>query len=87
MKEKNKLKINTIFNIINVILILSVIVINVFKNASNVNFITYNGSFQNYNPIRRLLSGQIQYADFYDYLGFGHAYLGAILSIIFGSLP
>lgn len=48
------------------------------------NFYPINGTFQNYNPVRRLLDGQIPYRDFQDYLGLGHLYLGAVLTALFG---
>jgi hypothetical protein len=48
------------------------------------NFYPINGTFQNYNPVRRLLEGQIPYKDFQDYLGLGHLYLGSIFTKIFG---
>lgn len=50
-----------------------------------VDFFPINGTFQNYNPIRRLLSGQVPYLDFIDYLGLGHLYFGAIFTFIFGN--
>lgn len=48
-------------------------------------FFPINGTFQNYNPVRRLLSGQIPGRDFYDYLGMGHLYIGAIATFFFGN--
>lgn len=48
------------------------------------NFTPMNGTFQNYNPIRRLLAGQIPYKDFQDYLGMGHLYTGAIATYVIG---
>ncbi len=50
----------------------------------NVNFYPINGTFQNFNPVRRLLAGQIPYQDFQDYLGMGHLYLGTIITALFG---
>ena len=47
-------------------------------------FFPINGTFQNYNPVRRLLVGQIPYRDFQDYLGFGHLYLGTAFTVLFG---
>lgn len=47
-------------------------------------FSPINGTFQNFNPIRRLLSRQIPYQDFIDYLGLGHLYLGSLMTFIFG---
>jgi hypothetical protein len=49
-----------------------------------VNFYPINGTFQNFNPVRRLLGGQIPYRDFQDYLGMGHLYIGSISTFLFG---
>ena len=49
-----------------------------------VNFFPVNGTFQNYNPVRRFLAGQIPYRDFQDYLGLGHLYTGSIFTVLFG---
>lgn len=54
-------------------------------NAGNYSdFFPMNGTFQNFNPVRRLLDGQIPYKDFQDYLGMGHLYVGTIFTILFG---
>lgn len=50
----------------------------------HANFFPINGTFQNYNPVRRLFDGQIPYRDFQDYLGLGHLYLGSIFTVLFG---
>lgn len=47
-------------------------------------FVPYNGTFQNYNPVRRFLGGQIPYQDFQDYLGLGHLYFGSFFTFLFG---
>lgn len=47
-------------------------------------FFPINGTFQNYNPVRRLLDGQVPYRDFQDYLGLGHLYFGSIFTALFG---
>lgn len=47
-------------------------------------FFPINGTFQNYNPVRRLLSGQVPYKDFQDYLGIGHLYAGSLMTVVFG---
>lgn len=47
-------------------------------------FYPINGVFQNFNPVRRLLAGQIPYRDFQIYLGFGHLYAGSFLTFLFG---
>lgn len=49
------------------------------------NFYPINGTFQNYNPVRRLLDGQIPYRDFNDYLGMGHLYIGTFVTLLFGA--
>jgi hypothetical protein len=47
------------------------------------NFVTTNGDFQNYNPVRRLLAGQTPYVDFTVYLGAGQLFsTGMILKLI-----
>lgn len=47
-------------------------------------FNAINGTFQNYNVVRRFLSGQIPYKDFYPYLGLGHLVWGSLFTAIFG---
>lgn len=54
------------------------------QSAHSVDFSPINGTFQNYNPIRRLLAGQLPYRDFQDYLGLGHLYLGSLFTWLFG---
>lgn len=49
-----------------------------------VDFIPINGTFQNYNPVRRFLNGQIPYRDFQDYLGLGHLYFGSFFTGLLG---
>ena len=49
-----------------------------------VDFYPMNGTFQNYNPVRRYLAGQVPYRDFQDYLGFGHQIMGSITTVLFG---
>ena len=50
-----------------------------------VDYYPMNGTFQNYNPVRRWLSGQIPFRDFKIYLGLGHLYLGGFFTWIFGN--
>ncbi len=47
-------------------------------------FVPINGDFQNYNPVRRFLNGQIPFKDFGVYLGTGHLLLLSFFQIIFG---
>lgn len=49
------------------------------KRIYTSDFSPINGDFQNYNPYRRLLDGQIPFKDFSVYLGLGHLYLGSFL--------
>ena len=44
-----------------------------------------NGDFQNYNPVRRLLDGQIPFKDFTVYLGTGHLFLLSAIQLIVGN--
>lgn len=55
-------------------------------DIDNFDYIAINGTFQNYNVIRRLLDGQIPVVDFTVYLGFGQLYLtGALTALLGGS--
>lgn len=58
----------------------------IFALQSNhtADFSPINGTFQNYNPVRRFLAGQLPYRDFQDYLGLGHLYLGSLFTWLFG---
>ena len=49
-----------------------------------IDFYPINGTFQNFNPVRRFLNGQIPYTDFQDYLGLGHLYFGTIFTFLLG---
>lgn len=40
-----------------VLLMLLICLIHTFKDASLANFVPINGTFQNYNPVRRFLAG------------------------------
>lgn len=73
-----------IFIFILTIMFISICVVHAVSAGEYVNFFPINGTFQNFNPIRRFLDGQIPYKDFEDYLGLGHLYLGAIATFIFG---
>ncbi len=55
-------------------------------DIENFDYVATNGTFQNYNFIRRLLNGQTPVVDFTVYLGFGHLYLtGALTALLGGS--
>lgn len=49
------------------------------------NFNPINGDFQNYNPVRRFLAGQIPYKDFAVYLGTGHLMILSVAQLIIGN--
>lgn len=71
--------------IFNIIIMLCICAIHCLNAGHYVDFFPINGNFQNYNPVRRLLDGQIPYRDFQDYLGMGHLYIGSFVTRIFGS--
>jgi hypothetical protein len=68
-----------------IIVLLALCLIKAKQNSHTSDFNPINGDFQNYNPIRRLLAGQVPYKDFPVYLGAGHLYVGALLVWIFGN--
>ena len=51
---------------------------------SNLDFFPLNGTFQNYNVVRRVIDGQIPFLDFPVYLGVGHLYLGSLFTFLLG---
>lgn len=57
---------------------------NAMNRYGTADFMAMNGTFQNYNPVRRLQAGQTPYADFIDYLGMGHLYIGYLITKLFG---
>ena len=67
-----------------VVLIIFICFVHAKTTVKNADFGPLNGTFQDFNPIRRFLSGQIPYKDFSDYLGLGHLYLGTFVTILFG---
>ena len=92
MKKSDKRKKNRIWGkilenkafILGIMLMALICLIHTFKEASLANFVPINGTFQNYNPVRRLLSGQIPFKEYADYLGLGHLYLGTLFTVLFG---
>ena len=67
-----------------IIILISICLLHSLSSAHYVDFYPINGTFQNFNPVRRLLDGQVPYKDFQDYLGMGHLYTGAIFTGLFG---
>ena len=66
------------------LLILAICLLHALDAQYTCNFKPINGTWQNYNPVRRALSGQVPYRDYNIYLGFGHLILGSISTAIFG---
>lgn len=60
-----------------VIMLCVICILHAAEAGHYVDFNPINGTFQNFNPVRRLLSGQIPYRDFQDYLGLGHLFAGS----------
>lgn len=50
-----------------------------------IDYYPVNGDFQNYNPVRHLLAGQVPYRDFTIYLGAGELYSVAGLLLLIGN--
>ncbi len=71
-------------SLILMVLMILICALHARAQAQYVNFFPINGTFQNYNPVRRLLDGQIPFRDFQDYLGVGHLYLGSFITWLFG---
>lgn len=65
-------------------LLLGVCAVYALSMQESINFMPINGTYQNFNPIRRLLSGQVPYRDFIDYLGLGHLLLGGLFTWLWG---
>lgn len=80
--QKNKK--NIWFFTIGLISIVFICFISSISAAHYSNFYPINGTYQNYNPVRRFLAGQTPCKDFFDYLGLGHLYLGSIATAILG---
>jgi len=82
--EKFQPFINTVFIVASIILLIIFCYNNAVLKSVTADFFPINGDFQNFNPWRRLLDGQIPYKDFSVYLGSGHLLLGAFATFIFG---
>ena len=66
-------------------IIFSLVLINGLKSLKSSDFYVTNGSFQNYNIVRRILDGQAPFKDFAVYLGLGHALILSIPQFFFGN--
>lgn len=67
-----------------ILLMILICVLHGISAGHYADFYPINGTFQNFNPVRRLLAGQVPYKDFIDYLGMGHLYIGSMMSVVFG---
>ena len=76
MKQMNK---QILWNTVIALLVVGLILVHAIRSAYTVDFSAINGTFQNFNVVRRLLSGEIPYRDFTCYLGFGHLFIGSSL--------
>lgn len=65
-------------------LLLGVCAVYALSMQKSIDFMPLNGTYQNFNPIRRLLNGQVPYRDFIDYLGLGHLLLGGLFTWLWG---
>lgn len=70
--------------IFEVVLLLGMCLVHAISQRRYGDFAAINGTFQNFNPIRRFLDGQIPYKDFTDYLGMGHLYMGSFITFLLG---
>lgn len=84
MKKNIKKKKN--LEILFLIILLLVLAISVgLYRVKTSDFNPINGDFQNYNPVRRLLAGQIPFKDFAVYLGSGHLFLISFFQLLIGN--
>lgn len=67
-----------------ILIFVLICLLHALSSSIYVDFYPINGTFQNYNPVRRFLDGQIPYKDFADYLGLGHLYAGVLFTVILG---
>jgi hypothetical protein len=61
-----------------------VIILTANNYSLNLEYKPYNGSFQTFNPIRRILTGKLPGRDFNPYLGLGTTYFTTALCYLFG---
>lgn len=73
-----------VFFVIQFVFLILICILHSMQAGHYVDFFPTNGTFQNFNPIRRMIAGQIPYKDFQDYLGLGHLYWGTVFTVLFG---
>lgn len=71
--------------IISIVVGVIVAVVWAVVHTKYVDYSPINGDFQNYNPVRRLLEGQVPFRDFSVYLGCGQLYFEAFILCIIGN--
>ena len=69
--------------IVLVFLIIAFAIIAGLNKSGTAYFNPTNGTYQNYNPVRRLLAGQVPFRDFAVYLGTGHLYSLSFFQLIY----
>ena len=84
LKKIESRKKASIICVLEIAMLLLICVVHSIKAGHYSDFIPYNGTFQNFNPVRRFLAGQIPYRDFQDYLGIGHLYFGSFVTKLYG---
>lgn len=84
MHKIRKMDKKKLFLVVQVVIIILLCFLHALGAGHYANFVPLNGTFQNYNPVRRFLSGQIPYRDFQDYLGLGHLYVGLLTTVLMG---
>lgn len=67
-----------------ILLLACICIVHAMEAGRYADFYPINGTFQNYNPVRRLLAGQIPGRDFQDYLGLGHLFSGTLATLLLG---
>lgn len=87
LDKENKIKklmSNPFLYVLSVLLVLVVYYLKAYAQVPNLDYVPINGTFQNYNIIRRFLDGQIPFVDFPAYLGMGHLVVTSFFTLLFG---
>ena len=85
MKKHKSVKKSTIEIIILISFLIICSIIVGLQRIELSDFNPINGDFQNYNPVRRFLAGQIPYKDFAVYLGTGHLMILSAVQLLIGN--
>ena len=70
--------------IVALVSVISLILVNAKLYSLNLDYVPYNGTFQTFNPSRRMFDGEIPGRDFNPYLGLGPTYLNAFITYFLG---